>query len=90
MEGTAPLVVKPSNIKQLAESPDFRFIPSNYVHDSSYNNNSSATHDSNSIPIVDFSLLISHDSHQRSTAVQHLTKACQDWGFFMVRIYYDD
>ncbi|KAL3382556.1 hypothetical protein AABB24_002200 [Solanum stoloniferum] len=85
-EATAPLVVKPSNIKELAESPDLRFIPSNYVHNSCYSN-SSATNDiddSDSIPIVDFSLLTSHDSHQRSTAIHHLAKTCQDWGFFMV------
>ncbi|XP_015068590.1 protein DMR6-LIKE OXYGENASE 2-like [Solanum pennellii] len=84
MEATAPLVVKPSNVKELAESPDLRYIPNNYVYDSS---NSSATNDiddSDSIPIVDFSLLTSHDSHQRSTAIHHLTEACQDWGFFMV------
>ncbi|XP_059313786.1 2-oxoglutarate-dependent dioxygenase 19-like isoform X2 [Lycium ferocissimum] len=76
-------IVQPANIKQLSEFP---LIPSNYVH-SSYNNNSSATDPddvSNSIPIVDFSLLTSHDPHQRSTAIHQLGKACQDWGFFMV------
>ncbi|CAN4111950.1 unnamed protein product [Withania somnifera] len=79
MEGTAP----PSNIKQLAESPHLRFIPSHYVHSTNINH-SHVDDDSNSIPIVDFSLLTSHHPHQRSAAIHHLTKACQDWGFFMV------
>ncbi|KAK4340049.1 hypothetical protein RND71_041511 [Anisodus tanguticus] len=85
METTSPLL-QPSNIKQLAESLEFRSIPCNYIHSTNNSSESSATdpHDSNLIPIVDFSLLTSHDPHQRSTAIHHLTKACQDWGFFMV------
>lgn len=40
-----------------------------------------------SLPIVDFSALISDDPHQRSKAIQDLAVACRDWGFFIVRTY---
>lgn len=79
METRAP----PSNIKQLAESPNLHSIPCNYVHPTNIHDDHHHHH-SNSIPVVDFSLLTSHHPHQRSTAVHHLGKACQDWGFFMV------
>ncbi|XP_009608413.1 2-oxoglutarate-dependent dioxygenase 19 isoform X2 [Nicotiana tabacum] len=82
METTAaPLLQTPNYIKQLAESPDLHFIPANYVHST---NNPCDSSDSNSIPIIDFSLLTSGDPHQCSIAIHHLSKACQDWGFFMV------
>lgn len=84
METTAaPLLQTPNYIKQLAESPDLHFIPANYVHST---NNPCDSSDSNSIPIIDFSLLTSGDPHQCSIAIHHLSKACQDWGFFMVSI----
>ncbi|KAM3377500.1 2-oxoglutarate-dependent dioxygenase 19 [Capsicum galapagoense] len=80
MKATA---LKPSNIKQLAGSPNLRFVPSNYVHSTNLNHDDDGD-DSNSIPIIDFSLLTSCDPNQRSTAIHQLGKACQDWGFFMV------
>lgn len=88
METTAAPLLQPPNIKQLADSPDLHFIPSNYVHSTNDPGDSSATDpdDSNSIPIIDFSLLTSGDPHQRSIAIHNLSKACQDWGFFMVSI----
>lgn len=86
METTAHPLQRPNYIKQLAESPHLRILPSNYVHSTNDPCDSSATDtdDINSIPIIDFSLLTSPDPHQRSTAIHHLSKACQDWGFFMV------
>ncbi|GAB2225253.1 hypothetical protein Droror1_Dr00006044 [Drosera rotundifolia] len=36
------------------------------------------------IPVIDFSLLVSDDPDQRSKTIQDLHKACQEWGFFMV------
>ncbi|KAI9115114.1 hypothetical protein K1719_014127 [Acacia pycnantha] len=36
------------------------------------------------IPIIDFSLLLSNDPQLHAKAVQHLAKACKEWGFFMV------
>uniref|UniRef100_A0A6N2LR36 Fe2OG dioxygenase domain-containing protein n=1 Tax=Salix viminalis TaxID=40686 RepID=A0A6N2LR36_SALVM len=37
-----------------------------------------------SIPVIDYSLLISGTPGQRSKIVHELGRACQDWGFFMV------
>ncbi|KAJ0011448.1 hypothetical protein Pint_33400 [Pistacia integerrima] len=37
-----------------------------------------------SIPIIDFSLLISSCPEQRYKIIHDLGKACQEWGFFMV------
>ncbi|KAL2490969.1 2-oxoglutarate (2OG) and Fe(II)-dependent oxygenase superfamily protein [Abeliophyllum distichum] len=39
---------------------------------------------SDSIPIIDFSLLTSGHPHQRSRFIQELGKACQEWGFFIL------
>ncbi|KAK4266287.1 hypothetical protein QN277_027234 [Acacia crassicarpa] len=36
------------------------------------------------IPVIDFSLLLSDDPQLHAKAVQHLAKACEEWGFFMV------
>nr|XP_016492746.1 PREDICTED: probable 2-oxoglutarate/Fe(II)-dependent dioxygenase [Nicotiana tabacum] len=80
---TSPIQL--ANVKKLAESPDL-FIPSNYVHSTINSGDSSATDldDAISLPIVDFSLLISGDPHQRAKALHDLSNACRDWGFFMV------
>ncbi|XP_012069171.2 protein DMR6-LIKE OXYGENASE 2, partial [Jatropha curcas] len=37
-----------------------------------------------SLPVIDYSLLTSGTPDQRSKIIDHLGKACQDWGFFMV------
>ncbi|KAL7119343.1 hypothetical protein ACP275_02G057200 [Erythranthe tilingii] len=39
---------------------------------------------SDSIPIVDFSALTSSDPDRRSKSIHSLSKACQEWGFFIV------
>uniref|UniRef100_A0A453JPF6 Fe2OG dioxygenase domain-containing protein n=1 Tax=Aegilops tauschii subsp. strangulata TaxID=200361 RepID=A0A453JPF6_AEGTS len=36
------------------------------------------------IPVVDLAVLVNGDARERSQAVRHLGRACQDWGFFMV------
>ncbi|KAM3254076.1 hypothetical protein ACQJBY_047918 [Aegilops geniculata] len=36
------------------------------------------------IPVVDLAVLLNGDAGERSQAVRHLGRACQDWGFFMV------
>ncbi|VAI27308.1 unnamed protein product [Triticum turgidum subsp. durum] len=36
------------------------------------------------IPVVDLAVLVNGDAGERSQAVRHLGRACQDWGFFMV------
>ncbi|XP_047951563.1 2-oxoglutarate-dependent dioxygenase 19-like [Salvia hispanica] len=37
-----------------------------------------------SLPIIDFSALVTGDPHQRSKAVHDLATACRDWGFFIL------
>jgi isopenicillin N synthase-like dioxygenase len=36
------------------------------------------------IPVVDLDVLANGDADQRSEAIRHLGRACEDWGFFMV------
>lgn len=82
---TTPIINQPSiSVKTLSESPNLKFIPSNYVNTNIYPLESEPHDHSNSIPTVDFSLLNSIDPHQRSQAINNLNKACQEWGFFMV------
>ncbi|XVF67257.1 hypothetical protein PTKIN_Ptkin10aG0106100 [Pterospermum kingtungense] len=96
MAATAPLVSQPSeatamshpppkrtSIKALAELPGLSSIPS--IYNFSTDPNDEALSDTTeSIPIIDFSLLTSTIPHERSKAIRELGKACQDWGFFMV------
>jgi len=37
-----------------------------------------------SIPVIDLDVLVNGDADQRSRAIQHLGRACEEWGFFMV------
>lgn len=39
-----------------------------------------------SIPTIDFSLLTEGSSIQQSKVISDLGKACEEWGFFMVRV----
>uniref|UniRef100_A0ACD6AHZ6 Uncharacterized protein n=2 Tax=Avena sativa TaxID=4498 RepID=A0ACD6AHZ6_AVESA len=45
---------------------------------------SAGAHIEDGIPVVDLDVLFSGDSDQRSAAIRHLGRACEDWGFFMV------
>ncbi|CAK9174076.1 unnamed protein product [Ilex paraguariensis] len=74
---------KMTSIKTLAKSPDLKTIPSNYAY-STNPDETTASDQEVSVPIIDFSLLTSGTPEQRSKAIQDLNKACQDWGFFMV------
>ncbi|XP_054776939.1 2-oxoglutarate-dependent dioxygenase 19-like [Prosopis cineraria] len=38
----------------------------------------------NTLPVVDFSLLVSGNSEQRDKAIQDLGQACEEWGFFFL------
>ncbi|GFP86789.1 protein srg1 [Phtheirospermum japonicum] len=69
-----------SFVKVVAESSTLKSVPSQFTY---YVNDSKAS-DSDSIPIVDFSLLTSANPHQRSNALQQLAHACQEWGFFVL------
>lgn len=76
--------VEPSNmnsgVKVLAESTDLKSIPSEF----SFVNEHTGSN-SDSIPIIDFSLLTSGNPDQRSKVIQELGKACEEWGFFVVQ-----
>ncbi|XP_047335478.1 2-oxoglutarate-dependent dioxygenase 19-like [Impatiens glandulifera] len=67
-------------VKSLTQSTQLKSIPSHYT----FKAISPVPSVETTIPIVDFSSLISTDSHQQSEAIRGLAKACQDWGFFTV------
>ena len=46
---------------------------------------SGASSEQDGIPVVVFAVLHNGDTGERSQAVRHLGRACQHWGFFMVR-----
>ncbi|XP_028769693.1 flavanone 3-dioxygenase 2-like [Neltuma alba] len=72
-----------SSIKTFAESNDVvASIPSSYH--SLPPDDDVVNHLADSIPIIDFSLLTSHDPQIHANAVRELGKACQDWNFFMI------
>ncbi|KAL0365187.1 UNVERIFIED_CONTAM: putative 2-oxoglutarate-dependent dioxygenase SLC1 [Sesamum angustifolium] len=77
--------MKPSNlpensfVKALAESSTLNSVPSQF----SFANDSRGSH-SDSIPIVDFSLLASDIPDQRAKVLRDLDNACREWGFFVL------
>lgn len=80
---------KMTSVKDLAESPGLSSIPSAYAFRKDQNDQQSSISDpepDDSIPIIDFSLLISSCPEQRYKAIHDLGKACQEWGFFMVYV----
>nr|BAO27779.1 F3H2 protein [Reaumuria trigyna] len=81
--GTKPTrSVAVSSVKELA---NLKSIPSSYVHPTMTNCEASDSRpDDGSIPIIDFSLLVSDDPDERSRMIEELGKACRNWGFFMV------
>ncbi|KAK6142913.1 hypothetical protein DH2020_023261 [Rehmannia glutinosa] len=82
-----PTSMEPSNItdkyscvKLLAESSNLiKSIPSHFT----LTNDPRGTNP-DSLPIIDFSLLLSANHDQRSTVLHDLGKACEEWGFFLV------
>ncbi|KAI6678382.1 hypothetical protein NL676_039178 [Syzygium grande] len=74
--------LKIASVKTLAESSNLSSIPSHYAYTTSASDDQ-GIHD-DSIPVIDFTLLSSSNPDQRSKAVSDLTKACEDWGFFML------
>lgn len=68
-----------SFVKVLAESSNIESVPSQFT----FANDTKASY-SDSIPIIDFSLLNSSGPVQRSNALQDLHRACQEWGFFVL------
>ncbi|CAM0879627.1 unnamed protein product [Alopecurus aequalis] len=45
---------------------------------------SAGAYSEDSIAVVDLDVLVNGDPDQRSEAIRHLGRACQEWGFFMV------
>ncbi|KAL0417374.1 UNVERIFIED_CONTAM: hypothetical protein Slati_3569300 [Sesamum latifolium] len=78
MLATDPM--KPSDIaettfvKALSESSALNSVPSQFT----FTNDSTASH-SDSIPVIDFSLLASGTTHQRAKVLRDLDNACRDW-----------
>ncbi|CAH9081958.1 unnamed protein product [Cuscuta europaea] len=77
----APFYHASSTVKLLSESPDLNSIPCDYIQSTSPDE---SLEDSKSIPIIDYSHIISTHSNQRYKAIEALGRACEEWGFFMV------
>ncbi|KAG5226628.1 hypothetical protein OIU78_025802 [Salix suchowensis] len=74
---------KITSIKTLAESPGLTSIPATHTFTPDLHGQVTSVPEG-SIPVIDYSLLISGTPGQRSEIVHDLGRACQDWGFFMV------
>ncbi|KAL8521164.1 hypothetical protein ACS0TY_011640 [Phlomoides rotata] len=68
-------------VKHLSESPNLISIPSQYAY---YTNPIETAAVSDSIPVIDLSLLTSHNIRHKAKAIHDLDEACQQYGFFMV------
>ncbi|XP_062077056.1 2-oxoglutarate-dependent dioxygenase 19-like [Humulus lupulus] len=71
-------------IKALSESGALSSVPSKYSFATNPNDLANPNDPDHSIPTIDFSLLTSGSPQQRSTTLNDLKRACEDWGFFMV------
>ncbi|KAK7350996.1 hypothetical protein VNO77_10108 [Canavalia gladiata] len=77
-----------SSIKEFAESNGASVIPSTY-HSVTEGHDDAADELTDSIPVIDLSLLTSKDPEIHAKAVHELGKACAEWGFFMVSVRVD-
>ncbi|KAH6833257.1 hypothetical protein C2S53_018091 [Perilla frutescens var. hirtella] len=68
-----------TTLKVIADSSTLKAVPSKFNF-----SNEPTAFTSESLPIIDFSALITSDPHQRSKALHDLTGACRDWGFFIL------
>ncbi|KAB5516028.1 hypothetical protein DKX38_026676 [Salix brachista] len=82
-ETSSPLPSNITSIKTLAESPGLTSIPATHTFTPDLHGQVTSVPEG-SIPVIDYSLLISGTPGQRSEIVHELGRACQDWGFFMV------
>ncbi|CAK7355116.1 unnamed protein product [Dovyalis caffra] len=80
----SPAPTKITSIKTLAESPGLTSIPATHTFAPQHLLDQVISDQEASIPVIDYSLLISGTSDQRSKIIHELGRACQDWGFFMV------
>lgn len=72
------------SVKRLVESNNLSSIPSNYICQTNIQDYSIVLNETEIIPTIDFSQLISSNPKERSMAIQKLGDACRDWGFFML------
>ncbi|TKY74097.1 Flavonol synthase/flavanone 3-hydroxylase [Spatholobus suberectus] len=72
-----------SSMKAFAESKGDSPIPCTY-HSITELHDDVADELAASIPVIDLSLITSHDPQIHAKAVHQLGKACADWGFFMI------
>ncbi|KAG6422826.1 hypothetical protein SASPL_113207 [Salvia splendens] len=68
-----------SFVKALAENTTLKSIPSQFTFATD-----SKGSQSDSLPIIDFSLLTSPDPDQRCRVLADLDSACREWGFFIL------
>ena len=69
------------SIKAIADSSTLEAVPSKFNIANDY-----TALPCDSLPLLDFSSLISGDPHQRTKTVQDLSEACRVWGFFIVKL----
>ncbi|GMI82809.1 Germination Insensitive to ABA Mutant 2, Gain-of-function in ABA-modulated Seed germination 2 [Hibiscus trionum] len=72
------------SVKELVESVHLTCVPSSYIFRDTESDLHCMLVQSETVPIIDFSLLTSHDPDQRSQIITRLRNACLEWGFFMV------
>lgn len=72
------------SVKELVESVHPTSVPSRYIFRDTDSDLHCMLVQSETVPIIDFSLLTSHDPDQRSEIITRLRTACLEWGFFMV------
>ncbi|KAL0384429.1 UNVERIFIED_CONTAM: putative 2-oxoglutarate-dependent dioxygenase SLC1 [Sesamum radiatum] len=83
MSPTAPMkpcdIAENTFVKALAESSALNSVPSQFA----FTNDSTASY-SDSVPVIDFSLLASGTTDQRAKVLRDLDNACREWGFFVL------
>ncbi|KAB5516040.1 hypothetical protein DKX38_026732 [Salix brachista] len=82
VETASPLPSNITSIKTLAESPGLTSNPATHTFTPDLHGQVTSVPEG-SIPVIDYSLLISGTPGQRSEIVHELGRACQDWGFFV-------
>ncbi|KAH6757988.1 hypothetical protein C2S52_023133 [Perilla frutescens var. hirtella] len=68
-----------TSLKVLVDSSTLKVVPSKFNF-----SNEPTAFTTASLPIVDFSTLITGSGDQRSKALHDLIRACQEWGFFIL------
>jgi hypothetical protein len=63
-------------------SPSHGHFPNHPIEDSGECAGASSR---DGIPVIDLDILLNGDAQEQSRAIRDLGRACEDWGFFMVR-----